>query len=669
MRITSIAEQQALRAVPDDLANDDLARQLRNSRLTVLYGAATSSAGELIRGGLASRLARRNRDRALMRLGQPDVAPAGQDRRTLAQSQCSAELVVLVDTWHESQIAILQRRIGDALESAGAYMTSMSLPIAYSLSAWSQLLDVRFLIIFDRFEHFLTGCERSDEGRRFTEELARVLHQPGLPANFLVCVSAGHEDAMRQFQAQLAELEDVPCIRLPMRPLTVPAPVTEVTSIEPPAPPQIEPAGRRDESNAPERLSLTSEDAARAWGQPLPATTMPDAGACAASGGLDQARVADRAAVRLGAVVVAAIAAIVALYWQTRTPHDYVDAVGRVASAGKMPDGQTFADRPLIAVATAPPSVQRAVAKRPHLAITVDGDNPSDSQIAQELIRRVALASVLDLELVRGIAPNSNAEGPASLAILNYDQLQAQRQVAPGGSAEVLPRIIAPLFIEEVYFIVRAASPLRFIHEIRNRDINVGAANRARATTASNLYRRMFGVAIPQRPFSDLSPSEALARLLAGRSVDVVVLVGAQPDAWFTSLPAETARSLKLLQLDPDDAADRRVLQSYLPATLHASAGSELPRSDLPTIGVMSFLVTYGPHDDASDRQLEPVARALCTQLPALRRQGHPKWREVQLGLHLDTGWTDWPPTARASAHCDNRLAPEPSSAQRGVSG
>ena len=226
MTIATSVEQQSPHCLPDDLVADQVACRLRSSRLTVLYGDAAHSVSQYIATSVVPRLGRRQWDRGLTRIRQERFATSQR------QSDGSAELPVLVDRWTGCPIATLQKQINDSFESAGAYMTSVSLPMAGSLSVWSRLLDLRFLIIFDRFEDFLARCAQSDDGRRFTAELVQVLREPGLAVNLLLCAAANSEPQMQRYQAQLCDLQEVSWVRLPLHRLSVPPSVPDLTLLE-----------------------------------------------------------------------------------------------------------------------------------------------------------------------------------------------------------------------------------------------------------------------------------------------------------------------------------------------------------------------------------------------------------------------------------------------------
>lgn len=235
MTIATPVEQLSPHAVPDDRVAGHLAGQLRTSRLTVLYGGSAGSVSEFIATAVVPRLGQRHWDRRLAQPRQTEFTGPGQSGRiSKRQSGASAELPVLIDRWSGSAIATLQARINDSLDGAGAYMTSIPLPIGESLSAWSQVLDLRFLIILDRFEEFLERCADSDDGRAFTQELVEVLRRPELAVNFLICVAASSEDRMQRYQTQLAglDLDEAFSIRLPLHRVSATRSASDLTLIQ-----------------------------------------------------------------------------------------------------------------------------------------------------------------------------------------------------------------------------------------------------------------------------------------------------------------------------------------------------------------------------------------------------------------------------------------------------
>jgi uncharacterized protein len=218
-----------------------------------------------------------------------------------------------------------------------------------------------------------------------------------------------------------------------------------------------------------------------------------------------------------------------------------------------------------------------------------------------------------------------------------------------------------PLFIEEIYFITRADSPLTYIHEIKGRKINIGPRQGSRALTAATVYERMFGAPMPVSQATYLEEKDALRRMLTDKSVDVMVLAGAPPLPLLAAMTPEAVHSIKMFELDRDEPQSRRALQAYLPASVAATTSGE----KVPTLAVMSFLITSDTADPGDLERIGKFARSLCTNLPVLRREGNRKWREVDPDLQLPVGWPYSAPAAEAFRWCRLQDAVEKATAAK----
>ncbi|HKW82191.1 MAG TPA: hypothetical protein VJN68_00445, partial [Burkholderiaceae bacterium] len=131
-----------------------------------------------------------------------------------------------------------------------------------------------------------------------------------------------------------------------------------------------------------------------------------------------------------------------------------------------------------------------------------------------------------------------------------------------------------------------------------------------------------------------------------------------QPSAWLTSLHPNTARGLRMLRLDRKQPEDRRVLQEFQTSVLRAGPGLKKGES-IPTLATMSYLAVSGTGD--ADAEPLDLVRALCRELPRLRADGHPKWRELQPWVNQDTGWPVVAAGKSALESCaTNRPSPAP---------
>lgn len=281
----------------------------------------------------------------------------------------------------------------------------------------------------------------------------------------------------------------------------------------------------------------------------------------------------------------------------------------------------------------------------PALELRVAREGSALPRLPIELARSLRASGPIDLHVhaVAGTAALGDAPlpGPAGLALARYDELQA----AAAGEPRPALSIVAPLYREEIQVVVRSDSPWTALHEIQDRRINIGRPGGSRAIAGATLYRQMFGREIARSVAGDLDAPAALSQLLAGDSLDAVLLVSAGVAPALGALPARARAALRTLRADPTDPATRRALQHWLPATLDDALAT-------PTLASLQFLIVRGTPDDAQSAAITAMTRTLCQRLPALQRDGDPKWRDVRPGLQLPTPWPEAPAAAVAWRDC-----------------
>lgn len=302
----------------------------------------------------------------------------------------------------------------------------------------------------------------------------------------------------------------------------------------------------------------------------------------------------------------------------------------------------------VVATRTAPPASAEAEPTRLSLAIATGGPRETNYRIGQDLARFVApdAGIALDVLATRGSDDNLHrlADDPrVDLAIVQYDVLRSVKDEARRGSKAASRlidplRIVTPLFTEEIHFVVRGDAAMHSVDDIRGKRINLGARGSGSALTAAALYRRMFGSAIPPANARYLSDELGLSALVVERSVDVVVIVAAQPTTLFTDMKPEARNYIRLLPVGDDTPATRAALKVYLPATIRARSYASWLTQDVPAFSVVSFLVTSDRTNNALIPHLGAFARALCRADATLKAAGHPKWREVRVGTQLGAG-------------------------------
>lgn len=249
------------------------------------------------------------------------------------------------------------------------------------------------------------------------------------------------------------------------------------------------------------------------------------------------------------------------------------------------------------------------------------------------------------------------------LAVVQADVYQAFLDRAAAGSSEagtiIRPlRVILPLYNTEIHYIVRADSPLNYLHDIRNAKINGGLVGSGAALITHILYRMMFDGPVPEANASYLSNEEALVKLIGDKSVDVVVVAAGQPAPLIANMKPEAQKYIKLLKFDPDHPSSKLPLTVYSHSVVNASSYPNLLQKSFTTISVGAFLVTYDFNLEGTVKHLSKFGRSLCQNFPTLQAQGHPKWKEVNLSLpKLGPGWIYYAPTTREIRSCLARTA------------
>jgi TRAP-type uncharacterized transport system substrate-binding protein len=221
-----------------------------------------------------------------------------------------------------------------------------------------------------------------------------------------------------------------------------------------------------------------------------------------------------------------------------------------------------------------------------------------------------------------------------------------------------------PLYNEEIYFVVRADSPLNYIHEIKDKKLSIGPVGSGTALSATTLYRLMFEQPLPEGNATYVSNEEALIKLTTDKSVDVAIIVAGQPAKLFADMKPEARQFIKLLKLDDKAKETQRAIETYYPAAIRPSSYPNWITEEVPTLTVKAFLVTYDYNLEHTTRYLNAFADSLCRNFETLQSQGHAKWKEVRLELPpLGKGWSYYPPMERSMRNCIAQLStPTPAS-------
>lgn len=294
-------------------------------------------------------------------------------------------------------------------------------------------------------------------------------------------------------------------------------------------------------------------------------------------------------------------------------------------------------------------------------------------QIGRDIAKFVARPADIDFEVVPAAGPAESLqrlrdETGTRLALLQSDAAYAYFDAAERGNPEAAQllapvRVVLPLHEEEIYFIVRSDSAYEAVHDIKDARINVGPLKSGTALSAITLYRLLFDAPIPDDKVSFLSHEDALVRLITDQTVDVVVLVAGQPARLLANMKPEARRFVKLLKFDAAHPSSAAALRIYDAATVRAASYPNLLTEDMPVLASRVYLVASGQRRGNDDAQMARFVRAWCQNLPRLKAEGHPIWRDVELAMPgLKPGWHYAKPAARELARCTGGI-PAPLSA------
>lgn len=285
-------------------------------------------------------------------------------------------------------------------------------------------------------------------------------------------------------------------------------------------------------------------------------------------------------------------------------------------------------------------------------AITTGSQSDTYYQIGNELKEYVSpeLQNLVSKGDVDNIKALSKTKG-VSFAIVQSDVYQTyvnleQHDPDPAirqWATELLNslRVVAPLYSEEIYFVVHKDSPMQELQDIEGKRLAIGPEGSGTNLTAKNIYFKLFGKApVIVKPFietgvlgSDDSTRYVrsalwhLAHPDAGpeeRKVDVVVIIGGQP----LPLLQRLGKDYKLLATNIKNDATESLLKDYSIGFADKKNYPFLARH-MPVMMVQSYLVTAQFRDKPRRDFVKKFATSLCKNYDKLYEHGHEKWKAL----------------------------------------
>src|SRR5437667_4067644 len=204
-------------------------------------------------------------------------------------------------------------------------------------------------------------------------------------------------------------------------------------------------------------------------------------------------------------------------------------------------------------------------------------------------------------------------------------------------------KMVFPLYNEEIH--VLAQKGVASFDDLANKRVAIGREGSGTYLTA----RLLFKVSeVAPRQMVPIDTDEALAELKA-RRIDAMFYVAGYPVRLLTE-GVTAADDLALVRITNKDIAE-----FYPRAVIPASTYAWQPQP-VETVAVKAVLVSFD-YRRADCEHAGRLAQMLSTNMEWLAKNGHPKWKAVNLGFPLK-GWEQYDcvrkylpkPTARAAA-------------------
>jgi TRAP transporter TAXI family solute receptor len=208
-------------------------------------------------------------------------------------------------------------------------------------------------------------------------------------------------------------------------------------------------------------------------------------------------------------------------------------------------------------------------------------------------------------------------------------------------------KLVFPLYNEEVHLLGRRG--ITDFDDLADRRVAIGREGSGTYLTA----RLLFKVSeVNPREMVPIDTDQALAELRAGR-VDAMFYVAGYPVKLFADGLSE-ADGLEFIPI-----TNKSITEFYPRAEIPAGTYAGQP-SAVPTVAVKATLISF----DFRRRDCELVgqfAQAISTNLPWLVKNGHPKWKSVDLDAPLK-GWEQYDCVSRVLGRKGPSATPKPAS-------
>lgn len=249
-----------------------------------------------------------------------------------------------------------------------------------------------------------------------------------------------------------------------------------------------------------------------------------------------------------------------------------------------------------------------------------------------ENIRTIAKPSRIDLTVHESKGSMQNARDVrerrgVQLGIVQSDVLEYIRDISDDRGLKKIAkklRLVYPLYNEEVH--VLADFSIKDIEDLDGKRVAIGPKDSGTYLTARTIFHQL-GLKVSREVY--LGGREALDALRAGE-VDAMIFVAGAPASLFTN---HTTDDDKFHLVKIDDKA----VEGYVPVTIPENTYPWHDKS-VDTVAVKAVLISFN-YRGANCKNVGKLAEIIEKNKTWLDKNGHPKWKQVDLAARLPT----WP--------------------------
>ena len=243
------------------------------------------------------------------------------------------------------------------------------------------------------------------------------------------------------------------------------------------------------------------------------------------------------------------------------------------------------------------------IAKRTGIDLWVYPSNGSLDNIADVYERRGVQLGIVQSDVLAFIKSNSEKNGKLKRIVQKI-------------------KMIYPLYNEEVHIL--ASNSLKTFSDLEGKSIAIGKSGSGTNITASLLFE-ISGYAPKEKV--NIGGMEALSKVYAGE-IDAMIYVSGYPVELFSNIEN---RGVHLVPISDKD------VKEFYSASVIPDGVYGFQQGAVDTVAVKSVLMSYD-YKGAHCNNINRLANGLYENIGWLRKNGHKKWKNVNLDYNL-SGW------------------------------